>query len=201
MKKIAIAICLILIGGVVAASSQSTEPATRNWAQEPSSFLGIQIGKPIAKSVPECPYRTEYGYRRYDILDWSNLGHPCFEPIDDFYSVHNVDAFFDVFVHQVAGKVECVSGFFKEQQTSAVSQALIEKYGPALVTTVEQKQNRMGAAFPDHVMLWKGTTVQISFHSVAGRIDEGSVTAYTLTYEAQIARDTEKGANSIKGTL
>ena len=66
---------------------------------------------------------------------------------------------------------------------------------------VEHKQNRMGTYFDDQVMMWKGLNVQVVFHSIGSKVDEGSLTAFTSAYEKQSNKNHESGKESIKGIL
>ena len=142
-----------------------------------------------------------YGLRYYDILLWSRVGHPCFETVGYFYTVHNVEAFPNVYVEQVLGNVEWVSVSFNSEGAMEIKQATVEKYGPPHSSWVEHKQNRMGASFDDQVMMWKGLNVQVVFHSIGSKVDEGSLTAFTSAYEKQSNKNHESGKESIKGIL
>jgi hypothetical protein len=169
----------------------------KTWVKEPSSFLGIAFGKPIGQLIPECP-RESPGSSLYS---WWNLDHPCFEPVSDFYSVHNISQFTKVYVTEIDGNAEFVTAIFNTENAKEIGGAMIEKFGPPSFRKINMEQNRMGANFENLVMIWKGINIEIEFDSIGSRIDEGIIEARTKVYTDKKSKDKEISSERLKGIL
>ncbi|MGB7547458.1 MAG: hypothetical protein WBM14_06905 [Terracidiphilus sp.] len=197
--RVRIAVIAILALSALQAQTQVLQP--RVWPQEPDSFLGIRFGQPLRASVVECPHVTENGYTSYD---WPNFGRPCFTPSEGSpgaYDVYNLGTFYDIYVYEVNGKVECITTKFKAWRADAVAQALTEKFGAAHLDKIVTVQNKMGASFDDRTLTWKGTNVEIDFDSIGSKVDEGGVAAYTAAYVESTTRDQKQQKDAVKGVL
>ena len=168
------------------------------WPQEPSALLGIQLGQPLIQSIPVCPQIDTYGLKRYE---WVGVDHQCSEPISDFFVIHNTKMFKGVYVRQVDGKVGSISASFRASEADQISEAMIDKFGPAHLVKVEDVQNRMGATFEDHVLTWKGSNVVLTFDSIGSEVDEGLVTISTASYLDKQTKEKAQQKDSVKGIL
>jgi len=180
----------------VLAEAQKLEP--RAWPQEPASFLGIQLGKPMRESVRECPWEDQYGHKSYR---WYETNAICFEQYGVDFIIYNVPTFYKVYATEVNGTVEDVAAIFKAANAPEVAQALAEKFGGAHLDAVKTVQNSMGASFDDHVLIWKGPNAEIDFDSVGSKVDEGSVAVYTTAYVWSLDQNLQKQKTAIKGVL
>lgn len=189
MKRAIVVIGLVLMCSIW---MPAQKPKPRSWVQEPRSFLGIQFGVPLDKSVPNCPH--------YD-QSWYDFKRPCAEAVSYFFVIHNIPDFFDVYVELVNGNVESIDASFHDRSAEDVEQALIEKYGLPHIRRSETVQNRMGASFQNHKMTWKGRNIQVDYNSVASNVDEGLVSVYTQTYVNSEDKNQEEHKNKLKGVL
>ena len=185
MRKSVVLFAVIVLSSLHA-SAQTTKPQPR--PHSPTSFLGIQFGKPISESVRECA--------RYEAsVD------TCFESHSDYYTVRNVEMFTDVSVHEVDGKVENVDAYFNTDSATEIAHALREKYGAPVIDEVTHLQNSMGAQIRGRRTIWHWAHVNISFKSPDKEIDEGLVSAYTPAYIASIEQENKKEKDALKGIL
>lgn len=173
-------------------------PRTHAQSQMPASLLGIQFGKPLADSVKECPWVDASGMKAYRD---NTVDYACYEEIGDFFKVDNIDLFFDVFVHQIDGRVESVDAGFHVHHADQVLQALRAKFGAPLIDEVTHLRNAMGASFRGRSLIWRSSHLQVDFESPATDVDHGSISAYTPIYIASLKRQREQEKNAIKGVL
>ena len=167
-------------------TAQTSKPRPRPLA--PTSFLGIQFGKPISDSVRKCD--------RYEAsVD------TCFEPISDFYKVRNIELFSNIFVNEIDGKVGNIDAEFNVDNADQILRALREKYGPPALDTITHLQNSMGAQIRGRKIYWHWAHISIVFKSPDSMIDEGTLSAYTMEYIAAIERDQKKEKDALKGVL
>ncbi|ABF42393.1 hypothetical protein Acid345_3392 [Candidatus Koribacter versatilis Ellin345] len=179
--------CLALMGTLLC--QQGPDPAAHaaldslkahaGWAQEPSSFLGIKFGEPLSAAVSECP--TDYigNHKFYAAYKTREI---CYEPVADFFKVNHVDNFFDVYVHEVDGKVASITAHFPENNAATMEEALEGKFGKPHSTKQEEVRTRMNVAYTKISNEWFGANVVIDFESIGSQVDEGYVTVSTAAY-------------------
>jgi hypothetical protein len=197
--------CWIALLMCIASQAQTPQPSSPRvaWPQEPTSFFGIALGRPIRMSIPECPTVTEFGLTRHESV---GFGAPCFEPVSEFYEVDNVPNFFHVFVHEIGGNVEYISAQFNNGNAASlatldakgVADALIEKFGAPHYATTEVLRSNEGVPFENRILRWSGRNVEIEFDSVSGEYNHGLVSIYTGAYKAQQSQQQRQQKDSLR---
>ena len=163
---------------------------TAKWAQEPTAFIGIAFGKPLAESVPwTCPMeRSSTGGRPFidsDALK-RRAGELCIDDSGskDGYvlvrnvSVPNLNMAVNVFTNDgtSTGLVESTSIMVEKKNFEAALQMLTEKYGPPHRSSKGKLQTTGGAEFENQIREWNGSKVSIRMDSFDYRyIFEGSI--------------------------
>jgi hypothetical protein len=130
------------------------------WKQEPTSFLGVKLGKPLSASVPLC-----------DVSAKPETAHKlCADRYEDFAILDNeADMEGLISVHQVNGIVEQVDMVVGEQVADLTEQDLKQKYGLPTGTVGD-------------VLMWTGKIVDINYSKPADG-KPGFIAAYMPSAE------------------
>lgn len=176
------------------------------WEQEPTSFMGIELGQPLSKSVStNCPVDN------FGLVDDSavkSLGSLCqikeFFIKDDSYSVYGFQVpqlFQDGYITTLDGRLDGAVGWFKirfvSSNFSQVMEMLTIKYGSPHKKEVEKLKTNGGAEFDNIVLSWSGKNVLIKVESLAERsydYENGVINIYTSEYLTKISNSSNEAA-------
>jgi len=171
------------------------------WPNEPTSFFGIKLGAPLADSMSKC---VKVGYSRYGTSRcWWQLS-----------AGENLQAFViensprigehwvgNVFVSVVDNLVEQMSITVSANNSSELATILLDKFGTPHKMETETKQNRMGAKFESTKMTWVGVTYKLTYETIDGKIDEGSIHISSKKFDTALENKFKASAAKGKDAL
>lgn len=168
------------------APKTSVAPVLKNpiWSEEPTSFIDIQLGKPLTSSVEsKCPE----GFRR-------ELGSRCYREIDDdrfvieSIGVSNFEqnAVIRTDTGLADGDVEHISLAFNTKRISDILDMFTKKYGPPHSAIVKKLETVGGQELNNPVYDWEGANVVIHIESISVRSYEKSIRSVIETGTAFI---------------
>jgi hypothetical protein len=196
-----LAIC-VLFGCSIISFSQAG-----NWAQEPTSFLGIQIGKSIAASLPACPNMMIAGqsYPNPDARDTVNGGflacymsYPGASSSYDAVHMSSRIPFENLLINELDGGVASIYAAFSSDRSDEVAKALLEKYGKPTTDTIDHVLTKAGVPYDRRILVWVGQNVTVTFRSLGESTESGSVSASTKSYQLKLAADSDKSKDLYK---
>jgi hypothetical protein len=146
---------------------QQTTPAV--WNKEPTSFLGLDLGKPLPPDLPECPSDTVQRAQTKTTcaMAYENTVKLWMGP--DLGIPESISALmFD-------GKVASVTLQTNEQDFGTVKNLLVTRYGPPMKTSVSVVTAVAGGEFTSEESDWNGANVEITLYQRRGQIDQSEV--------------------------
>lgn len=151
------------------------------WA-EPTSFVGLELGKSLAEQVQvigPCPTKPVSATSTYTVRDWSYKGF-CYEtPVvgHKFREVYNGPDIGIGYTMSLVLQDEVVQGAIitigrvSKDQFLALLRA---RYGEPHSVKSQTYQNRMGANFTGSAYLWQGPNVSLGFSEYGTSLDEAA---------------------------
>lgn len=212
VRWIALSIVLGLLGTAVSAQTaqnpksstqaqttkgaKSKSPTVRPWTEEPSSFMGIQLGKSLDEqkdNIIFCPtIKDRYGYTIFD-PDYKGI---CYTGGKTTREVKNSPDLGFQYKMYMTVHGEVVDGFLIKVTDDARAKMLdlmTRRFGPALSRTTQTVQTIGGAQYEPATHAWIGKSVTIVFYEMLDRVDEGLLKVETI--EAIERRTREKAEN------
>ena len=162
------------------------------WKLEPSSFMQIQLGKPLILSATKvCPSGMGPDVAQEYIKIVREQGLLCYNEAltgkigtyNNAFSIweHHVDIFDKrLLVKTYEDKPESIVGavevLFPSQNYSMVKEMLMAKYGVAHSEKIDKVKTNGGAEFDNEISIWSGEKTTIKIQSLLKRdFSEGSI--------------------------
>jgi hypothetical protein len=186
-----------------------TSPRVESWV-EPNSFLGIELGKPLAEQtsvIVQCPTKPVSLGSSYTTLDRDYRGF-CYEipsvgghKFRPMWNGPNIGVGYTptLIIHdEVVQGVLVTTYLLGKEQFVAL---LKERYGAPHKTEVARYQNRMGATFTGAVLTWEGPKVFVEFSELGTKTDESSFQILLKTADAIQSETNKQKARQYKDKL
>lgn len=167
------------------------------WAQEPTSVLGITLGAP-SSSIPLCPPPAPPAYNRHAFL--------CYEPLSVTKKSAIVSGGIDLsvatsaYVAFVDGSIASVSIVTERANYDRLRSLLVERYGPAHKAIASSVATNYGV-LTSNDLSWSGTKTSIVLRERSERIDRsGAYFSYRPLWDAaqgQEAHDLKREASKL----
>jgi len=201
--------------------SVMSSSAAAGWAQQPLSFVGIALGKPLSESVPKmCEIQSSMAAQiRYR----PPIGELCiedrsgknFKPYKDSFKAVGVrvpplGSVVDVTTSDdtLDGKVGHLQIGFESSMFSQVMEMLTIKYGSPHKKEILKFKTKGGAEFDDIVLMWSGGDVSIKVNSLADRKyiggslwEFGRINVFTSEYLTQKSKESNEAAKKAAAGL
>lgn len=184
MKRGLALFALILSGSVMAAQKA---PASKPWAQEPDSFLGISFGQQIEGVLAKCPS----GYQVPDQL--------CHEPrFGNGYTIKGLPDLGlryrpQMMVNTGSDGVESFYLQTNSEDFSEVSKLFKARYGAPTSQQTDKVKTKGGGEFSNSSLTWRGASVMIRIVQYSGDIDTCAVSIVkTSSLDKSIRADEDK---------
>lgn len=161
---------------VVTALSTASFAFAGGWAQEPTSFTGITLGKTFEESgIKQCPAGTSFlDVYKFKGEDRCYVKSGKYSYIGDF--PFDFASSFGMVAHREDGGVSLISLDFPSDKYAEFFEILIERYGKPTSSNINQVANKIGGRFDNYSAAWDGDKVQITVSQRFARIDKGSLT-------------------------
>lgn len=153
--------------------------AAAQWAQEPQSVIGVQLGKPLgASSIPACPPKSPL---------WQ--GYPpgarptslCAIPSSttpgeiELYGVPDLGFEYAAAVLEYDGVAFAVVMRFPQIGFESAVQVLSERYGRPTASTTSKVSNAYGATVDNRIWQWRGQRTTITATERAAALTASSI--------------------------
>jgi hypothetical protein len=157
---------------VMCATSAADAPG---WPNEPTSVLGIPLGKSIPHRLLDCPYPlTAGGAAPHDVCMVRIEGRRDSGPIQ-LLALPFTDIRVSAFMKLTDGNVSEFEFDVDHADYERFKRILIERYGPPSRTTASQFTAYSGASVSGEVLQWKGEHSAIVAWERRERIDRSVV--------------------------
>lgn len=179
--------------------SQAQASHNPKWFQEPLSFMSIELGESLPKSVTECSgtpmVRPCYFRKEANENGEYEVTVIKIDLLNDTAWIKTLDGTFD-------GAVGNFKTTFSSGNFSQVEEMLIIKYGPPHKTKIEKLKTKGGAEFNNIVLLWLGEKVTIRAESFSKRLflsggmiyDIGEINVFTTEYLTKFSQESSNEA-------
>ena len=157
----------ILIFLTMLCTASAQYPTT--WKQEPTSFLGVQFGKPLSDSYPECPREIHGGQKAYI----SGQGSGCWHAGGNDQIVIKPGLFFKIYVQSIRGNVASITASFQKSDFPRISREFIAIYGEPQWRNHPPMDMKGGGKLPSHGLNWFGKDINIFCSSQSPIRNEG----------------------------
>ncbi len=214
MSKLLAVFYFILFGlSPIKSHGEGDESLAGNWAEEPVSFIGIQLDKPLMLSATdECPKVDKKYDFSLEAVDWNQIkqfpeGKLCWFQDKTFkvlkkFKVYGVkisplSTFAEVTTegNTLNGNVQKIKIGFLSSNFSSVKAIFTTKYNQPHYAKVGKLKTKGGAEFETQLLGWKGNTVFIHINSMEERhydsvlkmlLESGSIHVTTKSYLEKI---------------
>ena len=168
MLGIALA-CVAHTGLAKAPGRKLPQASPAVWTKEPTSFLGLDLGKPLPPDLPECPSDTVQRAltKTTCAMTYENIVKLWMGP--DLGIPERISAL------MYDGKVASVTLHTNEPDYGTVKNLLITRYGPPMKTSVSVVKTVAGGEFTSEESDWNGANVEITLYQRQGQIDQSEV--------------------------
>lgn len=172
MKAI-IAVALLAISASSAAYAATKPQPQKEWAQQPSSFLGINFSSNVVGDLPICPTSSD----RYDQKEL------CYEkPLTENYFIIQgkprigLRYFYNLAVKVSGEQVEYFYLHVKSDDFDKLAEIFAQKYGAAHEKSISKIKTKSGAEFDNETLVWRGKSRTITLSKYDGDINTSSAT-------------------------
>lgn len=152
------------------------------WDKEPTSFIGIELGKPLSGNFPSCPMtKAVFG----TFVD-ERYRDPCVTGDGNKLALWNGPDLGFGYGNRILlreGKVESVTLTTLEDNYAALKQLLITRYGPPSSTSVSEWETDQGLKVTSEESVWRGSNVSIL---LSARYDTTYTTINGWTYKSAV---------------
>lgn len=185
-------------------------PAPRVWTEEPTTFLGLELGAPIASqaAVKKCPTLSASYPGGLETLDWDEMKRSspfCFAnaPFYEFWNKPALGFAYELmFLKLNDDGLHGVMLTFPRSNLAQMMDLLLGKYGqPTTSTSSQQYQNGFGAAVNGAIHEWKGSKVTITFMEVGGKLSQSVLLVGTNEYFERTAKKAAENKGKFKDSL
>lgn len=177
---------------------ETQSPPKPKWEQEPSSFMGIELGRPLSiSSFARCP-KFSWAPDNVDFVEAAKLGKLCLnkERENGTYTIYGFqvpplkdNAKIKTLDNAGVGAVGNFKIVFNSNNFPQVKEMLTIKYGSPHKIEIEKLKTKGGDEFDNIVLFWSGENVFIRADSlfersfVSGSIYEmGEINVFTNDY-------------------
>lgn len=177
--------------------AKTQSPLKPKWVEEPSSFMGIVLGKSLSINAPiGCADSKPCSLSKKSYRDEFTVEVRKVNLLNDSVFVRTLDSTFD-------GPVGNIKITFERGSFSQVEEILTVKYGTPHQTKIEKLKTKGGAEFDNIVLLWLGEKVSIRAESFSERLifndgmiyDIGEINVFTADY---LAKKSQESSNEAK---
>ncbi|KGR93962.1 hypothetical protein [Burkholderia sp. ABCPW 111] len=139
------------------------------WDKEPTSFLGLELGKPLPSDLPVCPNDTVQRAltKTTCVMTYENTVKLWRGP--DLGIPESISAL------MYDSKVASVTLDANEQDFSTIKNLLVTRYGPPMKTSMSVVKAIAGGEFTSEESDWSGANVEITLYQRQGQIDQSEV--------------------------
>lgn len=192
MKSI-IAATLIALCVSSVASAATKKTAEKPWAQEPTSFLGINFASNIVGDMPLCPS----GNARFEQKSL------CYEkPImDNYYTIQGKPSIGLGYNYSLSAKVRdgAVEYFYLDTNSEEfvkLTQIFITRYGAPTTHSTDIVKTQSGSEFTNETLTWLGRLTTITLKKYDGDINTSSASVGNNALSAKSVEDLKKKLGS-----
>ncbi|MCE4543414.1 MULTISPECIES: hypothetical protein [unclassified Caballeronia] len=171
-SAVVLGIALVCVAHAAPAKAPARQPSQTTpavWDKEPTSFLGLDLGKPLPSDLLECPS---------DTLQRALTKTTCamiYENLVKLWRGPDLGIPQSISALMYNGKVASVTLDANEQDFGTVKNLLITRYGPPMKTSVSVVKAVAGGEFTSEESDWNGANVEITLYQRQGQIDQSEV--------------------------
>ncbi|WP_264311988.1 hypothetical protein [Pseudomonas putida] len=164
------ALLLAVVFTATAAHGAKKNTEAEVWAQEPTSFIGIQLDENLIYQLKQCP--EDYDFNAPEEM--------CYERpyVTNYYSLRYTPALgigYGAAVMTHESQIREIRLTTKEENYDTVKSMLLQKYGKPLKQSSETVKTKVGAAFRNEKIYWDGKKVTIVLERYYDTIDKSRV--------------------------
>ncbi|MEI6213372.1 MAG: hypothetical protein WCP10_04635 [Desulfuromonadales bacterium] len=174
----------------VTQTSTKTEVAAE---KEPTIFLGIKLGEPIAGQMKPCPSHKDYIIKKgLYVSDWEKTKEICYDDSTDGpiqYELHNLPQVIPWRLSSLLlnnGNVEGIDLGLRHDDYNKIRGLFIEKYGRPTHSDKSEYKNRMGATFIGEKLFWQWKNLSMTMIEYSGSYDLSQIYIATEKYSTYL---------------
>jgi hypothetical protein len=171
-----------------AASAATKKPAEKPWAQEPTSFMGVDFKSNVINDVPLCTETFSHLERNLCYMGPPVGGLFWFQGTPVIGTTYN----YDLAAQVTDGAIEYFYLKSKSEDFDALSRLFITKYGAPSRRTKDKVKTKGGAEFVNDTLVWNGKTISITLEKYGRDINSSTATLKNNALTAKSAAESEK---------